>query len=185
MFCPQCGQERLSVKTSFCSRCGFLLTGAADLLQTGGLIPRLYSAPQFHTPSPRSRGIRQGLFTFLLSFLIVPLIVFFSVFVIGVRPFAAIFAAIILVASAILRAAYAVMFESSIPGASTIKDNRVLDDHNSINRPANAHLPPQQAYPAASYAAPATGNWRDTNDLEPHSVTEGTTRLLENEELPQ
>ena len=31
MFCPRCGQERFSQDTSFCSRCGFLLTAAADV----------------------------------------------------------------------------------------------------------------------------------------------------------
>src|SRR6185436_9773529 len=36
MFCPNCGQERISEATSFCSRCGYLLTGTADLLKIGG-----------------------------------------------------------------------------------------------------------------------------------------------------
>jgi hypothetical protein len=45
-------------------------------------------------------------------------------------------------------------------------------------------LPPQQSVPASVYAAPATGSWRDTNDLQPTSVTEGTTKLLEKDEQP-
>jgi hypothetical protein len=45
-------------------------------------------------------------------------------------------------------------------------------------------LPPQQTMPASAYAAPQAGNWRDTNDLQP-SVTESTTRLLDEEERPQ
>jgi hypothetical protein len=47
-----------------------------------------------------------------------------------------------------------------------------------------AALPPQQSMPAQSYVQPGAGSWRDTNDLEPHSVTEGTTKLLEKEEQP-
>jgi hypothetical protein len=43
-------------------------------------------------------------------------------------------------------------------------------------------LPGQQSIPASSYAAPRTGAWKDTNDLEPSSVTESTTRLLDKEE---
>lgn len=43
---------------------------------------------------------------------------------------------------------------------------------------ANAALPPQQSVPASVYTAPQTGSWRDTNDLQPASVTEPTTRLL-------
>jgi hypothetical protein len=44
-------------------------------------------------------------------------------------------------------------------------------------------LPPQQSVPASVYAAPQTGSWRDTSDLQPTSVTEGTTKLLERDEL--
>lgn len=183
MFCPQCGQERLSVETSFCSRCGYLLTGTADLLQTGGLIPRISGTPGYFAPSPRTRGIKQGLFIFLLSFLIVPLVTVFSIMVNLRSPALAIITTIILVVGGLLRMAYAAMFESPVSGGKTIEENALAAAQNLLNRPANAQLPPQQIYPAQTYAAPATGNWRDTNELEPHSVTEGTTRLLENEEI--
>jgi hypothetical protein len=43
-------------------------------------------------------------------------------------------------------------------------------------------LPPQQSIPATAYAPPRHGSWKDTNDLEPTSVTESTTRLLDKEE---
>ena len=39
-------------------------------------------------------------------------------------------------------------------------------------------LPPQQSIPASAYTTPRPGTWRDTSDLEPTSVTESTTRLL-------
>jgi len=44
--------------------------------------------------------------------------------------------------------------------------------------PAAAQHPALGAQPANMYGAPQTGSWRDTNDLQPTSVTEGTTRLL-------
>ncbi|MBK6590860.1 MAG: zinc ribbon domain-containing protein [Acidobacteria bacterium] len=185
MFCPQCGQERSSIETSFCSRCGFLLTGTADLLQTGGLIPRADAPAGFWAPSPRTRGIKQGLFIFLLSFLIVPLITVFSIMVSLRSPVLPILATLILVVGGLLRVAYAWMFESPVPGGKTIEENAFSAAQNLLNRPSRSQLPPQQSYPVSSYEAPATGNWRDTNDLEPRSVTENTTRLLENEELPQ
>lgn len=50
---------------------------------------------------------------------------------------------------------------------------------------SNAALPPQREMPASTYAAPTTGSWRDTNDLEPASVTEGTTKLLEKDKKDQ
>jgi hypothetical protein len=49
----------------------------------------------------------------------------------------------------------------------------------------NQALPPQQSIPAQAYAPPRAGTWRDTNDLEPSSVTESTTRLLEKDEERQ
>jgi hypothetical protein len=151
----------------------------------GGLIPRPSAPAGFFAPSPRTRGIKQGLFIFLLSFLIVPLITVFSIMVNLRTPAFAIVATILLVVGGLLRMAYAWMFESPVSGGKTIEENAIAAAQNLLDRPSNAQLPPQQSYPASSYAAPATGNWRDTNDLEPRSVTEGTTRLLENEELPQ
>ncbi len=46
-------------------------------------------------------------------------------------------------------------------------------------------LPPQQSVPASFYAQPQAGRWRETNDLEPSSVTESTTRLLNEQEGPK
>jgi hypothetical protein len=46
-------------------------------------------------------------------------------------------------------------------------------------------LPGQQSIPASAYAPPRAGSWRDTNDLEPSSVTESTTKLLEKEDKIQ
>ncbi|MFN6964014.1 MAG: hypothetical protein ACK4S4_09650 [Pyrinomonadaceae bacterium] len=42
-------------------------------------------------------------------------------------------------------------------------------------------LPPQQSIPVSAYAPPRAGRWRETNDLQPTSVTEETTRLLDDD----
>lgn len=42
-------------------------------------------------------------------------------------------------------------------------------------------LPQQQSIPVSQYV-PAAGSWRDTNDLQGVSVTESTTRLLNEDE---
>ncbi len=182
MFCPNCGLERVSTETSFCSRCGFLLSGTAELLQTGGLITQTQSG--YRPPSPRNRGLKQGLFIFLLTFLIVPLLAMATIFF-RAQPFAVVFASILLVVGGLLRMAYALMFESPQLAGATLEENLITGSKTFINRPVNQALPPQQSYPVASYVEPATGNWRDTSDLEPDSVTVGTTKLLEREETPQ
>ena len=65
MFCPQCGERRASAETNYCSGCGYLLTGTAELLAAGGLV-RTHGN---RLSSPKSRGVKQGLFIFMLGFL--------------------------------------------------------------------------------------------------------------------
>jgi len=72
MHCPVCGQQQMSGETRFCSRCGFPLTGVAELIATGGAAAT--SSVQTGKESPRKRGLKQGLFVFLLTFLIVPIV---------------------------------------------------------------------------------------------------------------
>lgn len=181
MFCPNCGQERISHETSFCSRCGFLLTGTSELLQTGGVIPQI-TAPTASVMSPRKRGLKQGLFIFLLTFLIVPILAIISA-ALNIEPWAVAIASVLLFVGGLLRMAYALMFESITPGVTTLEENMLATARGLVKGNPGAHaLPPQTIYPAREYAAPSTGAWRDTNDLQPKNVTESTTKLLESDE---
>jgi hypothetical protein len=176
MFCPQCGQERVLLDTNYCSRCGFLLTGTADLLRMGGQLPQLSSSDS-KQPTARSRGLKQGLFIFLLSFLVVPIIAIITVAV-RAEPFAVVISAILLFVGGLLRMAYAMMFESADP--LTPVDAQV--GPRSFAAPTSAGgLPPQRQTPASSYARPEAGNWRDTNDLQP-AQSEKATKLLNEDE---
>jgi hypothetical protein len=185
MFCPQCGQERISTETTYCSRCGFLLVAVGDLLQTGGVNPLAVSTATATTQSARKRGIKQGLFLFLSTFLFAPLMGMISL-ALNIEPFPVGIAVVVCFIGGLLRMVYALMFESAEPGTSTFEE-KVLKSAASVNSPRpNAHaLPSQTTVPAAQYFAPATGTWRDTNDLQPASVTENTTKLLEKDETPQ
>lgn len=176
MHCPTCGQQQVSEDTRFCSRCGFLLTGVAEVVANGGVIPGSHSPKG---KSPRKRGAMQGLFVLLLSLLIVPLVVVFSI---GLRlgPGLPIFIAILLGAGGLLRIAYAFMFESNEGDGMTIEEKVVARIRNPSEVPA---LPAQQSPPAADYVSPGPSSWRDTNELAvPHSVTDNTTKLLEKEQ---
>lgn len=176
MFCPNCGQQRISSETSFCSRCGFLLTAVTDLLATGGVLPTAQNTGGVKTHSERSRGLKQGLFIFLLTFLVVPLLAIVTV-QLHMEPWAVTIAAITLFVGGLLRMAYALLFESSQPQGVNQDVSPAF-----LNRPQTAGaLPPERSVPASVYAPPA-GTWKDTNDLQPASVTEHTTRLLEKEE---
>jgi len=175
MHCPKCGQQQVSEETRFCSRCGFILTGVAEVVAKGGVIPEQRTGIVGNSDSPRRRGVMQGLFIFLLSFLVVPLVAIISLGL-DVDPYGVVISALLFGVGGLLRIAYALMFEPAMPN-SAAQANMLTE---SANRTA---LPPSHSTPASAYTSPA-GSWRDTNDLqrEPASVTDNTTKLLQNEE---
>jgi hypothetical protein len=182
MFCPNCGQEQISKETKFCSRCGFLMSGVADVMANGGNLPYFIAPDENKAMSPRKRGFKKGLFIFLLSFLVVPLIAIFTIMV-NAEPFAVVISAILLTVGGLLRIAYAFMFEEDNPRENTLEANVYQGAQNFLGKKKNAELLPQQSIPANSYIPPKEGNWRDTNDVSPSSVTDNTTKLLQKDEL--
>jgi hypothetical protein len=179
MFCPNCGLERASTETTFCSRCGFLLTGAAELIASGGQITSPVGPVTPAYPSPRSRGIRQGIFIFLLSFLVVPLIAILTMAV-GAEPYLVVISAILLSVGGLLRVAYALMFESPQPFDKELEGSGFKDAAARMlgRKPDRSALPGAHTIGVDNYMPPAR-SWSDTNDLQPRSVTENTTKLLE------
>ena len=180
MFCPRCGQEQISAETRFCSRCGFLMTGVGELVAGGGNLEAVSVSKPAKVDTPRRRGIKKGLFIFMLGFLVVPLLAILTLMIEAREPFAVVIAAILLGVGGLLRIAYAMMFESSEPTGQTVEQAVYETAQNVLggSRSQNA-LPPQQSIPTSSYIPPKQGNWRETNDLEPSSVTDPTTKLLD------
>ena len=181
MHCPKCGQQQISGEIRYCSRCGFLLTGIAEVVANDGFVPGS-SNSSAAISSPRKRGIKQGAFIFLLSVLVVPVLAMISL-AINAKPIGAAFAAVMLICGGLLRIVYALMFESGNPGGSTLEENVISSSQSFLNRRRKqTALPAGSSIPVAVYTAPETGNWRDTNDLaQPSSVTDSTTKLLKNE----
>lgn len=185
MHCPKCGQQQAAEETRFCSRCGFLLTGIAQVVANDGQLP----APVQNKPtklSPRAKGIRKGLFFFLLSLLVLPIIMMLTLAA-GARPFVLMLAAVIFVAGGLLRIAYALMFESADESPLAFPAAHGQNQPQTISSGDPAALPEASTIPAAAYTAPPeTGMWRDTNDLQktPHTVTDSTTKLLEEKAEP-
>ena len=80
--------------------------------------------------------------------------------------------------------AYALMFESTTPVNAMLEEN-VANSAQGMLGASRMHpnaLPPQQGVPLSSYGPPQAGKWRDTNELQPTSVTESTTKLLEKDQ---
>ena len=179
MHCPVCGQQQVSEETRFCSRCGFLLTGVAEVVKSGGLVAAKSTGILGTPDSPRRRGIKKGVFWALLTALVVPIMALLTLLFRISPPFLPVFGALIFAVGGLLRVAYAFLFESGTsPERFPETLSRDLENRNA--------LPPSQSVPASVYTAPA-GSWRDTNELErvPGSVTDSTTKLLQKEESDQ
>jgi hypothetical protein len=180
MFCPQCGQQQVAGVVRFCSRCGFPLDGVMQLLSNAGNLP-VYRSPDEPVPiSARRQGVKQGGLLLLSGAVIVPILALFASY--GDSRFVEILAAlaaIICFVGGPLRMLYAGVFEEGAP-----KPVRMYG-------PAPMHMPQQFAPHAPSPALPPPParpqpSWRprpNTAELiNPPSVTENTTRLLEKED---
>jgi len=183
MHCPRCGQQQVSEETRFCSRCGFLLTGIAQVISNDGIVPQQNST-FFAAGSPRRRGVMQGVFFFLLTFLFVPLAGVLTAFL-GIPPFLPAIAAIVFFMGGLLRVVYALMFESGVAGGKTLEEKVLAGKFVMPDKQKAGELPPARSIPVNVYAPPpGAGTWRDTNDLAqtPGSVTDGTTKLLQKDD---
>jgi hypothetical protein len=181
MHCPKCGQQQISEETRFCSRCGFLLSGVAEVVANNGIVPASQTGFTGSPDSAKRRGVKQGAFLALLTFLVVPLLVLFSI-AFNLKPFLPFIAVFLFGIGGSLRIIYALMFESGVAN-----DNIGMSNTFPAGRENRASLPPSQSIPASVYASPAAGGWRDTNELqhEPGSVTDSTTKLLQKDEPRQ
>jgi hypothetical protein len=164
----------------YCSRCGFPLDGVIHLLHNRGLLPT-YQVPEGPMePSPRRRGVRQGGIIFLTGILLVPILGVLSTYTdssfidVLVR-----FAALVCFVGGPLRMIYAALFEEGAPARNHVPVNSYSPPPPAPHRPAMPGALP----PAA--ANPATG-WRQRPNtaevMQPPSITENTTRLLDKEE---
>lgn len=179
MFCPSCGQEQISEETSFCSRCGLLLTGVTEILNLGGAVPQALKSNNSKKKFFQKKGFKQGLFIFLLSFVIVAILSILTVAA-DADPYVVIISAILFSGGGLLRMAYSLMFEAD-ESSQTVPVNQ--DPAYFASAKSTNALPPGQSIPASTYARPRHENWRDTNDLSLPSVTEGTTKLLKEDDL--
>src|ERR1044072_4955653 len=116
MFGPQCGQQQVTGVIRFCSRCGFPLDGVIQLLSNGGALPAYRSADEPGQISSRRKGVKQGMWLFLLGGLPRPILGMFASFSSAVFPqMLAILAAIICFVGGPLRMFYAGVFEEGAP----------------------------------------------------------------------
>lgn len=179
MHCPSCGQQQVSNETKFCSRCGLPLGLVAELLVHGGFLPQLAELNKKKTIFTKKNGVVLGVFWFI--FLTMFSTAFFGIIgapdsLIGVAAITGVFGAMMIIIASLIFLRSSKIPAQFLPQFIPAPHSQGLygDDRNA--------LPPQQSIPASAYTTPSPGTWRDTNDLEPTSVTEGTTKLLEKDD---
>lgn len=151
----------------------------ADVVAHGGTLPQLEELARMNYKKPffsKKNGVVFGTFWFI--FLTMFATAFFGILgapeeLIGIIAISGVFGAMMIIVGSL------VLLPSSKPPITFPAGSQPPLD-TSAHR---LELPPQQSFPASSYVSPMPGNWRDTNDLQPTSVTESTTKLLEKNEL--
>lgn len=172
MYCPNCGQQQISGEMRFCSRCGQALSGLAEWL-AGSTLPaqRKVEVPQMTAESPRRKGIRRAAKLMFFSGVLFPIFLVISLAVDEGGPMAI---PIIVFFVSLVMMLYARLFsDKTTPAIYQAAQTTTLGSASARNA-----LPPPTSIPI-----PGVGRQQvRTNELaQPPSVTENTTRLLENE----
>jgi hypothetical protein len=154
------------------------MNGLTEVILNGG-IPQhmLTTAPKL--PTPRRRGLKQGGGWFLFGVVLVPILGILTNFINFPEALVAL-SAVVFFLGGIVRMIFALVFESGNPTDKTLEEHVYQTAQKLMNKqPAANALPPSHSIPVDNYAPPRQSNWRDTNDLEPSSVTDNTTKFLQ------
>jgi hypothetical protein len=170
MFCPRCGQQAVE-GVRFCSRCGLPLAAAAELVESGGELARREGAAAELTP--RQRGARKGLTVTAGGLLFFGVAALLTAYRDELFPFLIIAGVIITVG--VMRMLYGLLLEGHAPVKKSPQPSAELP----LRQAGAAELPHARAVPAAAYAKPGA---RTSDMAAPSSVTEGTTKFLDESE---
>ena len=178
MYCPNCGQQQVSEEMKFCSRCGVALSGLAEWLAGGRVLPaKRKEDTQADGLSPRRKGIRRAAKLMFFSGVIFPV---FAAISIALEEGGPMIIPCTLFFIALVMMLYARLFsDKTAPGINqTTLTNQAGQTSTLGTASTRASLPPPVNMPI-----PAAGRSQvRTNELAgPPSVTENTTRLLDDE----
>jgi hypothetical protein len=186
MFCPRCGQQA-SEEVRFCSRCGLQLDALAEFVESGGRLAVQDAVEDFPVLTPRQRGTRKGVLILVGG-------VIFSILSLMLTAmkhdlFVLLIPASFVLIYGVLRILYGMLLEDDAARKKverrSAKDARREEwrgkkrEKFASTLARAAELPPQRSVPAKVFtkAGAATGEMAP-----PPSVTENTTRLLEEED---
>jgi hypothetical protein len=173
MFCPQCNQQQVSADVRFCSRCGFPLGVVSELIAHGGHLPALASSEtEARTLSPRQRGARKGALVMIGAFalaLIALLLTLMKEDFFVLLPLVA-----LIFVGGLVRTLYARLLEEDAPRPRRAEKSQAALAGDATRA---GELPPMRSVPASAFAQPTPSVTAEM--AQPPSVTESTTRLLQ------
>jgi hypothetical protein len=173
MYCPNCGQQQVSDEMRFCSRCGLALSGLAEWLAGGRVAVKPgEEARPAAALSPRRKGIRRAAKLMFFSAVLFPVFLVFSLAADEGGPM--VIPIIVFFVSLVLML-YARLFSDKTVPAPAMNQGAQTSTLGSAS--TRGSLPP-----AVNNPIPVGRQHVRTNELaQPPSVTENTTRLLDNE----
>ena len=172
MFCPQCGLQQVTEDARFCSRCGLPLSEVSGVLArraTPEALPEP-APPQQKQISRRRRGLKQGAYMVLAMALLG-----FLFAVTNADEDSALTIVMLGLLAAFLRMLYALVFQ---------REKRPREAAPVVPAEALYQPPPPVMFPPVpTNPVPASRSRYNTGEIpaEPPSVTEHTTRQLEQE----
>jgi hypothetical protein len=152
MFCPRCSQQQALEDARFCSRCGFQLSVVSRLLTTNGILSERETE---YIPQSR-KSSRLGLKAIFFSIIMIPIIIGIGIIFDSPAPILIPFTFFLFGLSWTV---YNRLFGEDLLALKQIEQPRVA-------MPRQAALPPQRVNTAEM--------------LQPPSITENTTKLLDN-----
>ena len=173
MYCPRCSQLQPSDEMRFCSRCGFSLTGVAELLANNGLPLESISNQSTLAGSSRKKIISESAFLTLVvwavAFAATLFVNFGGPFELIARVAAILFFTLGLIG--LIRFTYGFLFVKDSPRIATHETS----ERSISGQIARPRLPAHQSIPVSDYPQRT-----HTKEIAPQpSVTENTTRLLD------
>lgn len=172
MYCPRCGQQQVSDDMKFCSRCGLPIGALTEWLAGGGLArPEPETQAYLPQPRPRRKGVRRGA---KLMFLSGVLFFIFMVIALMEDEGAVMIIPIMLFFVSLVIMLYSRLFEEPKPSNTQQASGLGAMSQGSA-------LPPASTIPLHGPGNLAGQQVRTNELVQPPSVTENTTKLLDRE----
>jgi len=169
MYCPRCGQQQVSDEMRFCSRCGLPIVGLSNWVASGGSVSVREEAP-LASSSARRKGTTRGAKLMFLSAVLLPFCFGLSILVDDPVPMLLPFTIFIAGLSLML---YTRFFGEGPPFIGyEAQQSRLGTTFGTTALPAASNLPTNNVN---------AQKVRTSELAQPTSVTEHTTKLLDND----